>query len=319
MSDIVLPAGSWLQRYVEVHGGLAPDIYNLGVGLAVLATTCPSSYASASSTGLVVPNLYCLLVGPPARHKTSAVRTGVDVLRRAAYDRLVVSVQSAEGLFAAMCEGPVLGLVNEGALWEPQVQSFVIGVWQGASQSRVTKRGTTQIEAPRLNLLGETTRPLLKKWAGAESFTGGFFSRWLVLDATDLEWRPPKTDTIVEVFRHPLYAGLIADLKVMCAIEAHTIQAAPGMLPAEADEIWRAWAASVVRPAGPAYRLDALVFAWKLATILAWDLGLPRRGGPWAFTVEVIELAIALTELHLANVARLFDLGDSSSGVEVAP
>ena len=70
----------------------APLVYHLGVGLSVLAATCPTNYGMFYA-GMLRPNFYCLLVGRSGEdQKSSAITIGRDLLFEVKIYRFVYKI-----------------------------------------------------------------------------------------------------------------------------------------------------------------------------------------------------------------------------------
>lgn len=103
-----LPPDSWLARYVR-HGfrqTTAPLVYHIGVGLALLAPTCPLGYGTRYAGDLRTNN-FVLLVGRSGEdRKSSALNVGKELLDAAAPKLIGDFPGSQEGLIESLARVP---------------------------------------------------------------------------------------------------------------------------------------------------------------------------------------------------------------------
>lgn len=103
-----LPPSGFIKTYVQ-HGCLqttAPLIYHVGVGMTLLAATCPLAYGM-DYAGHLHANNFCLLVGRSGEdRKSSALNVGTRLLYQAAAPLIGEYPGSAEGLIESLQAAP---------------------------------------------------------------------------------------------------------------------------------------------------------------------------------------------------------------------
>jgi len=98
------PQQGFLFNYVlhAMKQTTSPLAYHIGVGLSILAATCPSTYGMRYA-GILRPNMYTLLVGRSGEdQKSSALGIGKDILFEAAAALVGDFPGSAEGLIESL-------------------------------------------------------------------------------------------------------------------------------------------------------------------------------------------------------------------------
>src|SRR5882724_11244346 len=67
-------AGDWLDQYMSYTDGItSPEIYRLWSGISAIAGALERRVWVETSRGVLYPNMFCLLVGPPGVGKSNAI------------------------------------------------------------------------------------------------------------------------------------------------------------------------------------------------------------------------------------------------------
>lgn len=307
-----LPPDGWIRRYVihAVKQTTSPLIYHIGVGLTMLAVTCPLAYGMHYA-GTLRSNNFCLLVGRSGEdNKSSALNVGREILDAAAGTLVGEYPGSPEGLIESLAVTPsqmipisefgrFLAAAQNG-YFEP-MKTLLADVWDAAPIQRVRANNrVTRVDNPRLSISAACSIPYLEKHTLAEDWTGGFMGRWMVLygqreridpdpvgDRTDFDW-------LVEQLRIRATmpsAGWCMGLDDQCR------------------KMWNEWFHDVSDRILPGniigIRARAPTIARKVALIYGWDFGAATGGKPWYMTTDVLEPAIKLVELHIKSLVDL--------------
>lgn len=103
-----LPSSGWLTRYVDhaMKNTTAPLIYHYGIGLSLLAVTCPPNYIDQYA-GDLFSNMFALIVGRSGEDaKSAALRVGKKLLFAADPQMLGEYPGSWEGLVEQLAQKP---------------------------------------------------------------------------------------------------------------------------------------------------------------------------------------------------------------------
>jgi hypothetical protein len=311
----VVPASGWLRRYT-IHGfkqTTAPLIYHLGVGLTILASTCPLHYGMHYA-GTLRANNYCLLVGRSGEdQKSTAVSIGRDILDQAAPPLIGDFPGSPEGLVESLQKipsqmipipefGKFLSAAQRG-YFEP-IKTLLADVWDaGPIQRSKANQKIVRCDHPRLSINAACSIPYLERHTLAEDWTGGFMGRWMVLYG-----RRERTD--------PNPIGDRSDLPwLVSELQRRAMISNAGWctgLDAQAQKIWNTWFYDISNRQLPSnivgIRARAPTLARKVALLYGWDFGPAEHGQPWAITPDILLPAIALTELHVRSLVDLADV-----------
>jgi len=83
-------------------------------------------------------------------------------------------------------------------------------------------------------------------------------------------------------------------------------------LDAPAKKLWSHWYHQVMSRKLPSnivgIRARAPTMARKVALVYGWDFGQAQSGNPWDIGLDVLEPAIAFTELHIKSLVHLSDV-----------
>lgn len=291
----------------------SPLAYHVGVGLSILAATCPQTYGMRYA-GTLRPNMYTLLVGRSGEdQKSSALGIGKDILFDAAAALVGDFPGSAEGLIESLDRqntqlipvsefGKLLAAAQRG-YFEP-IKTLLTDVWDATPQQRAKANNKIiRVDNPRLSVMGGCSVPYLEKHTLAEDWTGGFMGRWFVLHAQRerVDPDPVGDDTmkpmLVDALKMRAYMPAAAEIL--------------GLTPA-ASQLWTEWFTDVSNRQLPGnivgIRARAPTIARKIALLLGWDYGPATGGQPWYMDVDVLLPAIRITELHVRSLVHLAEV-----------
>jgi hypothetical protein len=311
----VIPAKGWVRRYVRhaYRQTTAPLVYHIGVGLTVLAATCPIHYGTIYA-GKLRTNNFCLLVGRSGEdRKSSALNVGKEIMDAAAPKLIGDYPGSPEGLIESLVRVPsqVIPISEMGKLlssaqrgyFEP-IKTLLADAWDCHPLQRARANNKIlRVAEPRLSLAAACSIPYLEKHTLAEDWTGGFMGRWLVLygrrervdpdpygDRSDLQW-------LVDEYKRMALHG-----------KAGWCQGLDG----GARHYWDAWYRDVMQRKLPnniiGIRARAPTLARKIALIYGWDFGPAQHGQPWRMGIDVLEPAIEFVELHIKSLTHLSEV-----------
>jgi len=102
----IMPSNTWITQYVTYCASqtTSPLAYHLGVGLTVMAMSCPTNY-TMRFFGLMPTNMYALLAGRSGEdQKSTALGLGEEILDKANYELIGDQPASAEGLVDSLSE-----------------------------------------------------------------------------------------------------------------------------------------------------------------------------------------------------------------------
>jgi len=292
----------------------SPLVYHIGVGLAVLGATCPLPYG-VHYAGTLRANNFVLCVGRSGEdQKSTAVNIGRDMLFEASTPLIGDFPGSAEGLIESLAAqetqiipisefGKFLSAAQRG-YFEP-IKTLLADLWDCLPQQRAKaaqrgQRTIIHVDNPRLSVVAACSIPYLEKHTLAEDWTGGFMGRWLVLYGERERW---DADPVGDM---TLHAGLVDRLRSRA--EQTTVGWCSG-LDTQAAALWADWYYSVSNRKLPGnilgIRARAPTLARKIALVLGWDYGQASLGEPWRLGLDVLEPAIAITELHIKSLIDL--------------
>jgi hypothetical protein len=284
----LLPNNSWLKTFV-VHGSLqttSPLVYHIGVGLAMLGVTCPLPYGT---------------------HYAGSLRANNFVLFPGSAEGLIESLAAQESQFIPISEfGKFLSSAQRG-YYEP-IKTLLADAWdclpqQRAKAARQGQRVVIRADNPRLSIGAACSIPYLEKHTLAEDWTGGFMGRWLVFfGKRERTMANPVPDMTY-------YQQLVDGLR-----QRATAQSAgwcTGLDPV-AMLRWEDWYTEVCNRRLPdnivGIRARAPTLARKIALVLGWDYGAARNNAPWQMGLDILEPAIAITELHIKSLVSLAEV-----------
>lgn len=174
---------------------------------------------------------------------------------------------------------------------------------QRAKAARQGTRVVVRADNPRLSIGAACSIPYLEKHTLAEDWTGGFMGRWLVLYG-----RRERTDPN-PVGDSRLTQTLVDGLRLRANMA--TAGWCTG-LTQQANTYWNNWYYDVSSRKLPGniigIRARAPTMARKIALVLGWDYGAAQAGQPWKMGLDLLEPAIAITELHIRSLVDLSDV-----------
>ena len=312
----IMPKDTWLTQYVTYCASqtTSPLAYHLGVGLTVMAMSCPTNY-TMRFFGKMPTNMYALLAGRSGEdQKSTALNLGEEILDKANYELIGDQAGSAEGLVDSLSEqnkqcllysefGQFLSQAKGGYM--ESVKTTMTNLWDGKNVSR-RKAGDNIIRAenPRLSIIGACSLPYLESYTTANDWSGGFMGRWLLMYARRERTMafPPNETPIIKKTRDWLAGTLQERME-------YNYDAICMGLDADAKGLWQEWYHSLQTRelpsliAGTATRCPAI--AMRVAMIMAWDTGVSRQGQDWHIDVDTLNFSIQVAELHLQSVVAL--------------
>lgn len=308
-----LPPPGFIQTYV-IHAArqtTAPLAYHLGVGLSILAATCPLAYGMYFAGGPLRANVYSLLIGRSGEdQKSTAINIGRDILFAAAPLLVGDFPGSAEGLVESLARqsaqlvpvsefGKLLAAAQRG-YFEP-IKTLLTDLWDaGPIQRAKANNKMIRVDNPRLSVMGGCSIPYLEKHTLAEDWTGGFMGRWCVLYG-----KRERTDAL-PVGDNTLRQPLIDFLQ-----QRATTQTAGWCtgLDSQAEYFWREWFADISNRQLPnnivGIRARAPTMALKMGLLYGWDYGPAIHGQPWQMSIRELEPAVRFAELHVKSLVSL--------------
>lgn len=293
----------------------APAAYHLATALSLLATTAPTDLSVVYAGPPMHANLFVLVAGRSGEdRKSTATAMGRGLLLRAAPALAGHEPGSAEGLIDALAAQPTqlisysefgsfLARAQEGSYFEA-IKTRYNELFDAIPVQRVKASGKGVIvDKPRVSILAACATPYLEKYTEPVDWSGGFMGRWLVFYSHREKLLPfgAAPDAALE-------ASLIAELGARSTMNAGRCIG----LDAGAERLWTTWFADVSNRPLPDYIVGARArvptMAMRIALLLGWDYGGARSGGDWAITVDEIEPAIRIAELHLRSVTAIADV-----------
>jgi hypothetical protein len=268
--------------------------------------------------GALRANNYVLCVGRSGEdRKSTALNVGREILFEAANDLIGDFPGSAEGLIESLAEqesqfipisemGKFLSAAQRG-YYEP-IKTLLADAWdclpqQRAKAARQGQRVVIRADNPRLSIGAACSIPYLEKHTLAEDWTGGFMGRWLVMYGRRERTEPnPVADT-------RLHQTLVDGLR-----QRGTTESAGWCtgLDAQAGKKWDEWYREVCNRRLPdnivGIRARAPTLARKIALVLGWDYGPASNNAPWQMGLDLLEPAIAITELHISSLIALAEV-----------
>ncbi len=312
--DVVaaLPPEGFVRTYV-IHAlkqTTSPLCYHLGVGLSLLAVTCPENYGTTYA-GPLRSNLFTLLVGRSGEdQKSSAINIGRSLLDEACPGRigdfpgspegLIDSLQGASTQLIPMSEfGRFLSSAQKG-YFEP-IKTLMADLWDCHPVQRAKANGKhIRVESPRLNVMAACSIPYLERHTLSEDWTGGFMGRWAVMYGRRerIDPFPSGDDT------HTPH--LIREIERM--VETTEAGWCNGLDP-EAKKLWSNWYHDLYKRRMPSMviglRSRAPTIALKTALLYGWDFGPARLNRRWFISRDELVPAIKFAELHIKSLIAL--------------
>lgn len=312
-----LPPAGFLRQYCAyaARQTTAPLAYHIGVGLSLMAVTCPISYGARYAVDQR-PNLFVMLAGRSGDdQKSTAIQIGREILFAARPELIGDQPGSWEGQIQSLSVQPrqlliypemgkLLASTQRGYM-EPY-KAVLTDLADATPQQRVLAKkkageeSTIRVDNPRLSLLGACSLPFLERHTEAVDWTGGFLGRFFLIFAARER---------VDPWPYGSDAGQ-AELVAWIAEHAAADTAGWCLGPTSSARVtWNNWFRDVHARQLPELvagaRTRAPVMALKVALLLGWDYGTADLGMPWQIDHNVLEPAIAIAELYLQSVCAL--------------
>lgn len=316
-ASAVLPPNSWTKLYCE-HAFVnttSPLIYQVGMALTILGATCPMTYGLAYPPSALRANLYTMLVGRSGDdQKSTALGIAKDILREADKKLIGRTPVSDAGLLEDLAEIP------KQTIFYPELGTFLSMTRQEYAQSlkplytelwdnepvqrRRANNKIVAVNEPRLSLGAAVSLPYLEAYTLAEDWSGGFMGRWLVL------WgqreRVEALPTIDNTRRKALVDALIVRATAPSAGWCLGLDSG-------AKNLWKDWFDRLSKRNFPSVargvKTRAPGIALRIALVYGWDFGPPfKSDAPWRINPDILEPAIALTDLYIRSVEELSDV-----------
>jgi len=310
-----VPPTGFVREYVlhAMKQTTAPLVYHLGVGLTILASTCPLNYGTHYA-GSLRANQFCLLVGRSGEdQKSSALGIGREILFEAAAPLVGDFPGSPEGLIDSLARAPsqmipisefgkFLASAQRG-YFEP-IKTLLADLWDSQPIQRTKANNRViRVDNPRLSIVAACSIPYLEKHTLAEDWSGGFMGRWCVLYGKRERTNP---DPVGDRTKIP---WLVDQLRLRATTPAAGWCVG---LDEGAKRLWRDWFFDVSNRRLPdnivGIRARAPTIARKVALLYGWDYGQAMMGTPWRIPIDLLEPAIAFTELHIKSLIGLSDV-----------
>jgi hypothetical protein len=307
-----LPPQGFVRTYV-IHAlkqTTAPLCYHLGVGLSILAATCPIGYGTHYA-GTLRANIFCLLAGRSGEdQKSSALGIGREILFQAEPRLIGQYPGSQEGLIDSLAGNPrqlipisefgkFLAQAQKG-YFEP-VKTLLADLWDCTPLQRARANDrNVRVENPRLSVLAACSIPYLEKHTLSEDWSGGFMGRWTIMYGRRERIDPDPVGCRL------LFDNLVGELKRRVDIQEAGWCTG---LDAQAKEVWSRWYFDIYNRKLPnnliGIKSRAPTMARKVAMLYAWDFGRACVNQPWKISMRELAPAIKFAELHIKSIIGL--------------
>lgn len=200
--DLIPPTG-YLRQYCEWRHVTtdAPTLYQIGSFLTVLSALIHENFRVPGPGNVELrPAVFTILSGPSgSSRKTSSMVAARDLLMAAAPTRIGDNPGSAQGLITPLCERPIQCIFDEdfGEFLQASVKGpmqqlklLLLKAYDGGRLSYRLKSETYEVQNYSLSYLTAINWDLLERFAEPSDFTGGLFSRFLVLNTSRLRSIP---------------------------------------------------------------------------------------------------------------------------------
>lgn len=184
--------GNWLRAYLlYTKDTLSPEAFNLWSGISVVASALQRKVFIPANEFLCFPNDYIILIGPPGTMKSTAMRTGREILNKVPHLHLATDSTTREKLILnfsmAFRDGHSsmtahsTELATFFASSKLDMVNFLTDIYDSPTEwAHDTKLGgINKIKAPCLNLLAATTPDSFSKEVPAETSGIGLTSRMI--------------------------------------------------------------------------------------------------------------------------------------------
>ena len=190
---------SWIDKFVRYTDNSEPPIlYRKWVAVSTVAAALQRKVFLEWGTYKLYPNMYIVLVGPPAARKGTAMSPGSKLLRRLGI-KLAAEATTREALISTLKESFRTDVTPDGGsilshssltIFSPELTVFLgynnvilmadLSDWYDSADRwtyRTKNSGTDEIDGVFVNLLGATTPELLQTTLPQDAIGGGLTSR----------------------------------------------------------------------------------------------------------------------------------------------
>lgn len=201
---------NWLRAYLlYTKDTLSPEAFNLWSGISVIASVLQRKVFIPANEFLCFPNDYIVLIGPPGTMKSTAMRTGREILNKVPHlhlatdsttrEKLILNFSMAfrDGHSSMTAHSPELATFFASSKLD--MVNFLTDIYDSPTEwAHDTKLGgTNKIKAPCLNLLAATTPDSFSREVPAETSGIGLTSRMIFVQESKprlQHWRTPSGD-----------------------------------------------------------------------------------------------------------------------------
>lgn len=318
-----LPEHSFVRRYVEYAANLtdANIAFHIAGAFAVLSTTIPHGERglTADFGGRVVPNLCMLLYGDSTdSRKTTAIKIAIRLTGLAQKSAVGSEPGSAEGLIEAIRDNRRQTIFSPewgDFLKKTQGNSYMASLKMvvnnladsmplGRALGGVNTKAKTKdaVDNYMVSLLGGVAPVLLERYADYEDWTGGFFGRFLLLDAPRQRYTPvPHGAPDIEA---QLCDWLKTRLKNQAVGRFIGFDASAFKMWTEFSEDVE-WMRRRVSKNTVTSVSRAQQIAFKMAMQFAWDFGEAGSGKDWQITAMELGPALAIARMHIRSAVSI--------------
>jgi hypothetical protein len=197
---------NWLRAYlVYTHDILSPESFNLWCGVSAIASALQRKVFIPVNQFMCYPNNYIVLMGPPGTMKSTAMRTGREILSKVpnlhtatdstTREKLILNFTTAyrDGHSSMTAHSSELASFFSSSKLD--MVNFLTDIYDSPPEwAHDTKlSGVNKIKAPCLNLLAATTPDSFSKEVPAETSGIGLTSRMIIQFETKPRVRPWRT------------------------------------------------------------------------------------------------------------------------------
>jgi hypothetical protein len=324
----------YVKHYIELTDAYAP--YHVVVALSALSSIVHPDLKANFNAVALYPNIYAMVVGAAGHERKShCVDLGTVLLRDAVPGREMSQPGSRESFIEMMIQreqetvsnGSVQG-VAQALIPYPEFAGFLhqsvdvrghlgplkseyLNAWGCSPLSRpvvesVKKKRVSRCERPRVSILVAIATPLLEKHSTWYDWTGGFFSRFIIVFGERIRDKEPGLGLDETSFRSlsnrlrdlaslPFVGRCIGfedDAKAMWSSFTHQI----GLEQRKVSRDDKS--SSVLSRLAPT--------ALKVALLYAYDLGHSQQQ-EWKISSSVLAPAINVAWVHLVSARHLID------------
>jgi hypothetical protein len=307
-----LPTEGFIRAYV-IHAmkqTTSPLCYHLGIGMSILAATCPLNYGMWYA-GALRANMFTLLVGRSGEdRKSSALGIGREILFASAAALIGDYPGSPEGLIDSLARAPsqIIPISEFGRFlssaqrgYFEAIKTLLADLWDSQPLQRAKANGrTVRVQDPRLSIMAACSIPYLEKHTLAEDWSGGFMGRWAVMYGKQERVDPDPVGD--RTYYQPLVDFLSGRASTPTAGWCEGLDK-------EASSMWNDWYHDLYKRKLPnqicGVKARAPTIARKVALIYGWDFGGGSQGVPWRLSIKELEPALKFAELHIKSLVGL--------------